>query len=99
MIVKRALPPHVVHIVADSNVVGVLTTRCVGVLSSVYRLGMGMLRQGSFALLLQGWINLDLDMVTPDSLDLLDEYWHALIVLYFHLKFNTCKCSLALLFN
>ena len=99
MIVKRASPHHVVHIVANRNIVDALTTRCVGVVSSVYCLGVGMPRQGLLALHLQGWINLDLDMVTQDSLELLDEYWHALIVLYFHLRFNACKRSLALLSN
>ena len=99
LIVKRSLPPHVVHIVANGNNVGALIMRCIGVVSFVYCLGMGMPPRGFLTLHLQGWINLELDMVTSDRLNLLDKYWHVFIVFYFHLKFNACKHSLELLSN
>ena len=99
LIVKRSLPPNVVHIVANGNNVGALTTHCIGIVSSVYCLGMGMPCIGLLNLHLQEWIDLELDIVTPDRLNLLDEYWHTWIVFYFHLKFKAYEHSLVLLSN
>lgn len=94
-IVERASAPRAAPPVVASDDGGALTTRRVGVVSSVYRLCVGTPRQGSLAPHSRGRIDLDLDVVAPDSLDSLDEYSHAWIVFYFHLNSNARKRSLA----
>ena len=47
-----------------------------------------MPHQDLLALHSRDWIDLDLDMVTPDSLNSLGKYLQVWIVFYLHLKFN-----------